>query len=120
MGSVPSEFIEKIIAYVKNISSISWITLAIGALSIIILVLLPKLSQKIPASLVAIIVATALVKLLDLPVATIGSVFGSLSSKFPTPSLPSVNFEMIKNLISPAFTIALLAGIESLLSFQTL
>ena len=116
MGSVPSEFIEKIIAYVKNISSISWITLAIGALSIIILVLLPKLSQKIPASLVAIIVATALVKLLDLPVATIGSVFGSLSSKFPTPSLPSVNFEMIKNLISPAFTIALLAGIESLLS----
>lgn len=116
MESVPSEFIEKVVAYAKNIGSISWMTLAIGVLSVAILVFLPKLSQKIPASLVAIIVATAVVKIFDLPVATIGSVFGELSSKFPSLSIPSIDFAIIKNLVSPAFTIALLAGIESLLS----
>ena len=116
MDSVPSEFIDKVIAFAKNINTTHLTTLLVGLLAIAILIVFPKITDKIPASLVAIIVTTLLVKLADLPVNTIGSVYGELSSKLPLPHLPNVSFSMIKSLISPAFTIALLAGIESLLS----
>lgn len=116
MDSVPSEFIDKVIAFAKNINTTHLTTLLVGLLAIAILIVFPKITDKIPASLVAIIITTLLVKLADLPVNTIGSVYGELSSKLPLPHLPNVSFAMIKSLISPAFTIALLAGIESLLS----
>lgn len=114
--SVPSEFIEKIGAYIKNISTIDVTTVLIGVLSLAILVLFPLITDKIPSSLVAIIVTTLVVKFAGLHVNTIGSVYGELSSSLPLPHIPSVTFEMLQRLISPAFTIALLAGIESLLS----
>lgn len=114
--SVPSEFIEKIGAYIKNISTIDVTTVLIGVLSLAILVLFPLITDKIPSSLVAIIVTTLVVKFAGLNVNTIGSVYGELSSSLPLPHIPSVTFEMLQSLISPAFTIALLAGIESLLS----
>lgn len=116
MGSVPSEFIEKISAYGENISSIDIQTTLIGVISLAILIIWPKITDKLPGSLVAIIVATLIVKLGKLDVATIGSVYGELSSAFPKPSIPDMSFDMVKNLVSPAFTIAILAGIESLLS----
>ncbi len=116
MDSVPADFIPKIVAYSKNIKTANLYTVLVGVTALAILVLLPKVFNKIPSSLVAIIATTFLVKFLNIPVATIGSVFGSLSSKFPTFSLPDFDFDMIKSLVSPAFTIALLAGIESLLS----
>ena len=116
MGAVPSEFIEKIGAYAKNISSINVTTLLIGLMALAILIVFPYITDKIPASLVAIIVTTLVVKFANLDVNTIGSVFGQLSSKPPLPHMPNVTFKMVQNLISPAFTIALLAGIESLLS----
>lgn len=114
--SVPSEFIEKIGAYIKNISTIDVTTVLIGVLSLAILILFPLITDKIPSSLVAIIVTTLVVKFAGLHVNTIGSVYGELSSSLPLPHIPSVTFEMLQCLISPAFTIALLAGIESLLS----
>lgn len=114
--SVPSEFIEKIGAYIKNISTIDVATVLIGVLSLAILILFPLITDKIPSSLVAIIVTTLVVKFAGLNVNTIGSVYGELSSSLPLPHIPSVTFEMLQSLISPAFTIALLAGIESLLS----
>ncbi|MDD6857889.1 MAG: sulfate permease [Lachnospiraceae bacterium] len=114
--SVPSEFIEKIGAYIKNISTIDVTTVLIGVLSLAILILFPLITDKIPSSLVAIIVTTLVVKFAGLHVNTIGSVYGELSSSLPLPHIPSVTFEMLQRLISPAFTIALLAGIESLLS----
>lgn len=116
MGSVPSEFLEKIESYAKHITTIDLETTIIGVISIAILIIWPKITGKIPGSLIAIIVSTLIVKIGNLDVATIGSVFGELSSSLPTPSLPNISFEMIKNLMSPAFTIAILAGIESLLS----
>lgn len=116
MDSVPSEFIDKVIAFAQNINTTHLTTLLVGLLAIAILIVFPKITDKIPASLVAIIVTTLLVKLADLPVNTISSVYGELSSKLPLPHLPNVSFAMIQSLISPAFTIALLAGIESLLS----
>ena len=116
MGSVPSEFLEKMIAYGKHITTTDLTTLAIGLLAIVILLVWPKITDKIPGSLVAIIVTTAVVYFAKLPVNTIGSVYGELSSSFPSFHLPNVNFTLIRELISPAFTIAILAGIESLLS----
>ena len=116
MGAVPSEFIEKVSAYAAHITTTDLTTVLIGVLALAILIFFPKLTDKIPASLVAIIVTTLVVQLADLPVNTIGSVYGELSSRLPVPTLPNVNFKMIQELISPAFTIALLAGIESLLS----
>lgn len=115
--SVPSEFLPKMASYVKHASTFSPMTLLIGAIAVVILIIWPKITDKIPGSLIAIIVTTVIVAVAKLDdVATIGSVFGKLSSSFPTPHLPNVSFKMLREVISPALTIAILAGIESLLS----
>lgn len=116
MESVPSDFLPKLIAYGKNIGSINWVALAVGAGAVIIMLIWPKVTDKIPGSLVAIIVTTVVCKVCSLEVSTITSVYGELSSSFPAPHIPSVTFDMVKELFSPALTIAILAGIESLLS----
>ena len=116
-GSSPSEFLDKLIFYGKNIKDANLVAIGVGLLAIAILILWPKVTDKIPGSLVAIIVTTLLVKFADLDVNTIGSIYSDISSKLPTLSIPSgVDFEMVRQLIQPAFTIAILAGIESLLS----
>ncbi len=116
MGAVPSEFIEKLGAYAANITTTNPITVAIGAVALVILILWPKVTDKLPGSLIAIIVTTAIVYFAKLPVNTIGSVYGELSSAFPSFHMPSFSYKLVQELISPAFTIAILAGIESLLS----
>lgn len=116
MGAVPSEFTDKIIAYVKYIRTTDLTTLGIGVLALIILIFWPKVTDKIPGSLIAIVVTTVVVYFCKLPVNTIGSVYGELSSSFPSFQVPSVSFKLVQELLSPAFTIAILAGIESLLS----
>ncbi|MBQ9935957.1 MAG: STAS domain-containing protein [Lachnospiraceae bacterium] len=116
MGSVPAEFVEKCKEYAKVITTVDRDTVIVGLISLVILIIMPKLSKVVPGSLVAIIVATLLVKFTPLNTATIGSVYGELSSSLPTPSIPEVNMDMISQLLPSAFTIAILAGIESLLS----
>ena len=116
MGAVPVDFVEQWLAYFKNIPSVNIYAILIAAATVIIIILWPKLTQKIPGSLIAIVVTTAAVQLFNLPVETIGSRFGVISSSFPTPAIPQIDFATFKNLIQPAFTIALLAAIESLLS----
>ena len=116
MGAVPSEFIEKLGAYATNITTINPVTVAIGAVALVILILWPKVTDKLPGSLIAIIVTTAIVYFAKLPVNTIGSVYGELSSEFPSFHMPAFSYKLVQELISPAFTIAILAGIESLLS----
>lgn len=116
IANIPSEFIPKWGAYIANFSNINWWAAFIGILTIVIAVLWPKINKKIPGSLIALIVTTLLVIVFKLPVNTIETQFGEISGSIPVPSLPNINFEVIKNLISPAFTIALLAAIESLLS----
>ncbi len=116
MGAVPAEFIEKVVEYSKVITTVDVDTLIVGVISLVILIIMPKLSKVVPGSLVAIIVATLIVKFTPLETATIGSVYGELSSSIPAPSVPEFNFAMIKQLLPSAFTIAILAAIESLLS----
>ena len=80
IASVPSGFVDKVIAYATNISTINWTATAVGAAAIVIMLLWPKVTDKIPGSLIAIIVTTAVVYFADLPVNTIGSVYGELSA----------------------------------------
>jgi SulP family sulfate permease len=116
MGTVPADFIEKWRTYFMHIGSINLYALLVAISTIVIIMLWPKVTQKIPGSLIAILVTTAAVQLLKLPVETIGSRFGIISSSFPTPEIPHIDFATFKHLVAPAFTIALLCAIESLLS----
>ena len=116
MKTVPAEFIEKIVAYSEHAGSITPLAAVIGIATIAIVFLWPRVTQRIPGSLVAIVATTAAVQLLNLPVETIGSRFGSVSGALPPLRIPHVEWRMLSSLVSPAITIALLAGIESLLS----
>ena len=113
---VPSEFLEKIISYGKHIGTINKTATFIGILAIVIMLVWSKITDKIPGSLIAIVSTTAIVYFAKLPVNTIGSVYGQLNSSFPSFHAPSISLNLIQQMISPAFTIAVLAGIESLLS----
>lgn len=116
MKSVPSEFHEKWIAYGESLSTLNYYAFGIAALSLIIMIFWPRVTHRIPGSLIAIIVSTLLVHLLHIPVETIGSRFGEIPSNIPEPHFYQINLAVIKNLIAPATTIAILAAIESLLS----
>lgn len=115
MGSVPSEFVDKCAAYAKAFHTIDWMTFGIGMLALLIQIFWPKVSAKIPGSLIAILVTTLIVQLGKLPVATIGDLY-TIKAGFPKFAAPQLSFALVKELISPAFTIAILASIESLLS----
>ena len=115
MGSVPAEFLTKLVAYSHNLGSISYITLAIGILALLIQIFWSKVSRKIPGSLVAIIVTTLLVAIFKLPVKTIGDLY-TIKAGLPSFSMPVLSFSLVREMILPAFTIAMLAAIESLLS----
>jgi len=116
MEKVPAEFIEKIVAYSEHVGSITPLAAVIGIATIAIVFLWPRVTQRVPGSLVAILVTTGVVQVLGLSVETIGSRFGSVSGALPTLRIPHVEWRMLSQLVSPAITIALLAGIESLLS----
>ena len=116
MGAVPTDFLDKWKSYIESVGSVNIYSLVIAAATVAIILLWPKVTHKIPGSLIAILVTTATMQILHLPVDTIGSRYGSIPSSLPMPVIPHVDFAIIKNLIQPAFTIALLGGIESLLS----
>ena len=111
----PVETIDKAIEIGRRIGTINYSALLIGAISLAVLILWPKKLEKIPASLVAVILCSAIVKLTDINVNTIGDLY-TISSAPPKFTFPEITFSRIRNLIPNAFTIALLAAIESLLS----
>ena len=125
MASVPSDFIEKWIAYVGAFPTIDSWSAGVGVLSVAIIVLWPKIAghsalSKLPGSLIAIIVMTIAVLLLKqyagvVSIDTIGDRF-SISNQLPGAEVPSLTWDVIKSLVSPAITIAILGAIESLLS----
>jgi SulP family sulfate permease len=116
MGPIPADFLDKWISFIHHIHTINIYTILLGVATLAIIILWPKITHKIPGSLIAILLTTAVMQLLHLPVETIGSKFGSIPSSLPEPVFPHLDLATIRNLIRPAFTIALLAGIESLLS----
>ena len=113
--NAPIETMEKVKEVVSTIGSFNVWAFAVGVGALFILIFWPKVCKKIPASLIAVVAAAAAVKLLDLPVNTIGDLY-TISSAPPTFRLPSLNFGVIAAVLPDALTIAVLAAIESLLS----
>ena len=116
MESVPADFLAKWRAFALAAPTINPWALAVALFSLAIIIWWPRVSRRIPGPFVALIVVTVLVNLFSIPVETIGSRFGTLHAGLPTPSLPHITGAGIKLLIGPAFTIALLGAVESLLS----
>ncbi len=116
MGGVPADFIGKINAYSESATGFTPEALAVSLLALAIIVLWPRINRRIPGPFVALIVTTLLAKLMNLPVETIGSRFGGISASVPHPQIPHLSLVQITALVGPAFTIAVLAAIESLLS----
>lgn len=120
MDSVPSEFIPKWIAYFQHIGTVNWWSLGIGTLSILIIVMAPKISKKIPGSLIAILIVTVIAWALQRfcgvsQIETIGDRF-TINASLPSPQGFSFSMETLNSLLPVAFTIAVLSAIESLLS----
>ncbi|MBK6915679.1 MAG: sulfate permease [Ignavibacteriales bacterium] len=113
---VPAEFHEKWMAYFQTFSTINYNVFGIAMLALLIMIFWPKVTHRIPGSLIAIIVTTVIVIIFKLPVDTIGSRFGEIPSNLPSPSFYEIDLTIVRNLIGPATVIAILAAIESLLS----
>lgn len=117
---VPGDFIGKWILYARHFDTVNWWNVAVSIASILIIALTPKFSKKIPGSLVAIILVTVAVYLMKMyggvtSIDTIGDRF-SIQSQLPEATVPSLDWEAVKNLFPVAITIAVLGAIESLLS----
>lgn len=116
MGAVPAEFVEKWIAYSRHFGTIDWPTAGLAIGTLVLLLVWPKISRMVPGPFVAMVAATVVVQLFELPVETIGSRFGGVPSSLPRPHWPDIPWQNIRELIPPSITVALLAAIESLLS----
>ena len=119
-GKMPGGFLSKWLVYFQNFDTVDWVTTAVGVLSILIIALTPKVSKKVPGSLVAIIVMTIGVYFLntytDMKVLTIGDQFGEIKASIPSLQVPNLSWESVKSLFPTAMVIAVLGAIESLLS----
>ena len=111
----PVETMEKIEETVNCIGTMNTTALVVGLIALAILIISPKFFKRVPPSLIAVIITAALVKLMDLPVNTIGDLY-SISGALPTFHMPAVSFGLVQEVLPDAFTIAILAAIESLLS----
>ena len=116
MGTVPPEFVEKWRAFGGHLATMNPWAVSVSVLTLAIIVAWPRFNRRIPSPFVALIVTTALVQLLHLPVETIGTRFGVINAALPRPALPAITLAQLPALMGPAFTIALLGAVESLLS----
>ena len=114
-GVKPIETTEKMKAFVQNISSVNTDALIVGIVSLAILILAPYIFKKVPGSLIAVIAGILMVQFLPLKVSTIGNLY-TISNSLPSFHMPAIRFSTISASVSNAFTIAVLAAIESLLS----
>lgn len=120
IAEVPSDFVEKWICYAQNIATIDWWSTLIGLASVAVIALTPRITKKVPGSLIAIVLLTVVALLLKnyagvTTIETIGDRF-SISNQLPDAQVPAISWITIKGLVAPALTIAVLGAIESLLS----
>ena len=116
MGALPVDFIPKWRAIASHLDSTNAQALAVAIATLLIMVLWPRVSHRVPSPFVAMIATTLAVRLFNIPVETIGTKFGAISAVFPHLIVPHVSLEQVTALVAPAFTIAILAAVESLLS----
>jgi SulP family sulfate permease len=113
---VPSEFLPRINMLLHYASTVRWQTVAVAATSLAIILLWPRITKRVPGSIIALLLSTAALAIFHLPIETIGSKFGGIPQGFPHFTLPNFRAEHILPLLPSAFTVALLAAVESLLS----
>lgn len=116
IAEVPADFFDKWSVYVTHLDQVNYYAVAIAVTTVLITFYLQKFIKLIPGSIVAILLSTLFVQFFNIPVATIYSQFGEIPNAINMPGLPAMDFETVKSLIQPAFAIALLGSIESLLS----
>ncbi len=116
VGAVPSEFLPRMKLLIGHMPSLNWQALAIGLTTLAIMLILPRFTKRVPASIVALLACTVACALFHLPVETIGTRFGGIPRGLPPFAIPDFHAEHILPLIPSAFTVALLAALESMLS----
>jgi SulP family sulfate permease len=115
-GAMPSEFLPRMKVLAAASETVNWAALGLGAGTLAILLLLPKLTRRVPPSIVALLVCTGVALIFHLPVETIGTKFGGIPRGLPPFVIPDFHSEHILPLIPSAFTVAILAALESMLS----
>ena len=113
---VPVEFIEKWRMFFENLGSVNSFAFLAAFLTVLLIAVWPRVSRKVPGSLVALVLISALASTFHWPLETIGTRFGELPHTLPRPQIPMIDLSTVVHLLRPAFTIALLGAIESLLS----
>jgi SulP family sulfate permease len=114
--NMPAGFIDKWAEYARVITGANRHAAILGGLTLLLLIFWPRINRRVPGALVAIVAGAAAAKIFGLDVETIGSRFGDISSGLPAPVMPNLNYSVIRELVSPAISIALLGAIEALLS----
>jgi len=115
-GDVPSAVVPRMRVLLEHLDTINWPAVAVSVASLAVILLMPRVTRRIPGSIVAMLGCTVLVGVLGLPLETIGSKFGGIPSGIPRPSIPEFRLEQVTLLFPSALTVALLAAVESLLS----
>ncbi|MCB0276457.1 MAG: STAS domain-containing protein [Calditrichaeota bacterium] len=116
LEKVPADFLEKLILFSGFLGQINGYSLAIAGATVLLVFNFHRVSARVPGSMAALLLSTAAVTFLDLPVPTIGSIYGPISNQIAMPHLPPLNLELLREMMHPAFAIAILGAIESLLS----
>ena len=114
--TIPVDFIDKWLVFARNVGSINYTAVSLALATILICVIWPKVSRKVPGALIAILATSALVGIFKIPVETIYSRFGELPKAIPMPHMPMLDMNTMRVLFQPALTIAILGSIESLMS----
>ena len=116
LEKVPADFVEKWIEYVRHFATIDPATMGVGLASLLIIIFWPRVTHRVPGPLIAILAVTFVVQYFQVPVATIATRFGGVPNSLPMPQFPVVTWPLVQQMFSPALTIAILAGLESLLA----
>lgn len=115
-GDVPSEFVPRMVVLAGHIGTASWEAILVSTATLATVILMPRLTKRVPGSIIAMLGCTAFVVLAGIPIETIGSKFGGIPTGFPRFALPAFRLDEARVLFSPAVTVAILAAVESLLS----
>lgn len=116
IGAIPADFVGKWQVYALHIKETNWTAFAIALGTVVVSFNFHRVTTKVPGSIVAIILSTLLVQVWNLPVTTIATTFGDIPNRLALPAIPHIDLATVKELVQPALAIALLGGIESLLS----
>ncbi len=113
---VPSAFLPRMQVLAAHMGTVNWASVGLGLGALAIMIVLPRINKRIPASILAVVVCTLVSLFFHLPVETIGTRFGGIASGFPPFAIPTFRPDVILPLLPSAFTVAMLAALESMLS----